>query len=529
MVARPDKERDEAPEEEHEEPGIIATIRGPLGLTLLTWSVAASCLLHGSFFVTAFVGNFRPGSADLDVEWMKSFEDLESLGHGSSGRFAELDEASFQTAREEEKPPTEEPPPEEEPTPEPAEEPPPEPEPPKPREKKPTSETTTVTEAKPVPKSEAKPPEPKKPTTPREIYSEGALPGLDRAGPNGLPAMEKYGPGNAVLTALVRLDRIRGTEFEGPTRRLIEAVPDYRILLEGTEVDPVRHLDSMFMASADPVYLDETFLAVRHDLGRDGLKARLDRRFEQQIPWTSHQGYPVRRLVPDDSKFPDPRQVMLAGTDLALVVRPEWRAKLTAALPPESELVAGVDVSEMTRSPSLLDGLAHIERAADRADTVVLLSAMGASFSLPGIGRIAFEGAKVEIADITAPRLTADIAFKTPAQADAFARRCPSMKKKAIDEAPFGTGRLVTMLVERLECRSEGHFVAIRGQYTAAEAQRVMKIVTPFVPRPESLEDLPPGPPRPPAEEKPAPSTPGLPETPAPLMPAVDEADAGNE
>lgn len=488
--------------------------KGWFGVTFLTWSVVLSCLLHSSFLIPSFL-SFSSGEADIDVEWLKSFDSLEGLGHGASGRWADVDLAALGEKEPEE--PIENVGPEVPPEPEPEPEPKPEPKPEPPRPK-----------VKPRPNPEVKPPEvkppepPKPPSTPREVYSRGDLPGLDRTGPSGLPAMDGYGPGNAVFTALVRFDRVKGTEFEEPTRKLVSAVPDYRILLDGTGIDPVRDFHSMFMASANPVYIDETFLAVRHRATATTLRNQLDRRFDTPIPWRRQRNYSTRALVPPDSPYPDRRKILLPPGDLALVVRPEWVTQLTTALPDGSRLVEGVDTDALNRRPTMLDGLAHIERAAADADTIVLVSAMAVRVSIPGIGRLAFEGAKMQIANLDRPELTIDVALRSPDEATQFAARCPALKKKAIEEVPWVARSITRMVVERLTCEPAGNFVAISGTYTRKELHRVLNIATPWVPRPPILSKLP----RP---KNPVPPPKG-PETPAPdagiAAPSVDAGQA---
>ncbi len=484
--------------------------RGWFGVTFLSYSVVFSMLLHASLLIPSFF-ELPHNEADIGLEWLKSFDSLEGLGHGSAGRWADVELAGL--APKPEPAPTE-------PTPiDPAdvEVQGPEPPPPKPKPRpKPTAKPAPDPNAEPTPKPVEPPP---KPRNPREVYSQGDLPGLNREGPNALPAMDGYGPGNAVFTALVRLDRILGTEFEEPTRQLIAAVPDYRILLEGTGVDPVRDFHSMFMASADPVYLDETFLAVRHRGSTAALRDQLDRRFEVAMPWRTERNYSTRALVPADSPYPDVRQILLPRGDLALVVRPEWIAQLTRGLPDGSRLIDGVDVEALDRRPTMLDGLAHIERAAAGNDTVVLVSAMAIRMTIPGVGRLAFEGAKLSIADLSEPKLRIDVAFRTPDEATRFAGNCPELKRRAIKEVPWVARSITTMLVERLTCVPTGNYVAIAGDYTRQEAQRVLSIATPFVPRPPILAKLP------------RPKPPPTPPTPAPVVvppSVVPSPDAGS-
>ena len=472
---------------ESSEPAASSPSRAWLGLSVLTWSIVASMLLHGSVLIPAFLDFFKPSGAEVDLEWLKSFENLEGLGHGSSGRFAQIDEASFRTLNEEPEPalPEVAPEPEPEPEPEPADvEPEAEPEP------APPEEVQEEAVPKEQPPAEEQPPQDAKP---QEVASEGDLPGLDRAGPNGLPAMEGFGPGNAVFSALVRLDRIRGSRFETPARELLEAVPDYRILLQGTEVDPLADIDSMFMASAEPMYIEQTFLAVRHRLGADELRRRLDQRFEAKIAWASSGGHPTRELVPPGSRYDDPRQIMVPGDELALVVRPEWLDEI------DDKLV----------------GLRQIERAANESDTLVLMSAMGARLALPGIGRLTFDGAKVEIAGLTRPRLTIDLTLATQDEARRFASGCPGLKRRLLAQVPWIAKGITRMVVDRLTCVADGRFVSVEGTYTADEVERLLNIALPFVPRPPELAYLPPAPRKPTLEAPDAGADTGRAPTPA--------------
>lgn len=465
---------------------------------LLARCIALSLLLHVMVLVPSMLSGPRVDTG-LDVEWLKSFDSLKGLGHGSQGRWAEID--TFPMVEPEEatrEPEVVEPPP---PAPE-LEPPPPEPaEPASPQPTTPAPPPKPKQEPKPEPKPEP-PPEPPKPRTPRDVYASGELPGLNRAGPNALPSLNGYGPGNAVFTALVRLDRIRGTEFEDDTRALIAAVPDYRILLEGTGVDPVRDFRSMFMASASPEYLDETFLAVRHRTGADALRAKLDQRFDPTLPWQQRGAMQIRPLVPPTAQFPDVRQVLLPPGDLALVARPEWIAQLTQALPDGSAMLDGVDVETLTRRPTMLDGLRQIERAASD-DTIVLLSAIQIALRIPTLGRMSFDAVKLRIRDLNAPRLTIDATLRTPELASRFAAQCSSLKNDAVSNTPLVFRSAVRMVVGPLECRADGQFVTIDGTYSRSDLHRLMSMVTPLMPSPPLLSRLPP--PKPPVVSEPDP------------------------
>src|SRR5690606_29132133 len=138
---------------------------------------------------------------------------------------------------------------------------------------------------------------PKPKDEPKNPFENKELPGMRVQGPSNLPDLRGYGPGNAVFTALLRTDRLRGTRFEPSVRRMIQMVPDYRIALDNTSIDPISDLDSMFMASARPQYIQHTFLAVRHQLSEAEMQERLARRFEAELGWTRFRSFPVRDLI----------------------------------------------------------------------------------------------------------------------------------------------------------------------------------------------------------------------------------------
>jgi hypothetical protein len=432
-------------------------------------SLAISFVIHAAIMGTAYLSFDPDAVTELDVEWFQNFDDLQGVG-ASEGRFAQIEIS-----------PKPEPAPEPEPKPEPKPEPEPEPE----------------IEAKPTPKPKPKPKDPKPAADVAKVerqdlkkndqnpFEAEELPGMDRSGPSGLPAMEGYGPGNAIFSALLRLDRVRGTAFEEPVRKIMELVPDYRIALENTGVDPINDLNSMFMASAQPQYLQQTFLAVRHNLSDEAMKTALDGRFEAPMQWRPYRGIESRELVPDTSRYQDPRKILLARPGLAVLARPEWLPQLTDELPEDSELRSGSEAKV-----SMIDGLEQIERTAPE-DTLLLMSAHGAMVILPGLGKIRFDSAKVSISNVDAPLVKIDMLFGTPQDAARFADACPTMKERLIAGVPFLARGTVANLVNRVECRQKDNFTTLTALYTTAEITQVLNFGTALVPRPPALSQLP--------------------------------------
>lgn len=333
------------------------------------------------------------------------------------------------------------------------------------------------------------------------------IPGIDRSSPSNLPDLRTYAPGNARITSLVRTDRLRDTELEPYVETLLRAVPDYRIALEGTRLDPVEELDSIFMATANPEHLHETFLAVRHSFETEAFQTMLDERFDESMEWETRpeSDHPVRPLVPDDIDYFDPRRLLVSESGLAMMGRAVWFDDLIGPVDEDSEL--GQKLADRQEGPSsfeLLDGLSQIEEAAEREDTLLLLSAYGFTLrDLPLVDDIPhFEAARLEIRDAEAPELIIDLRLRSEAEARQFKRDCPRIRRQLSNWL-----LLVGMshLIEPLECKQQGEYVIIEGQYSQDDVKELLDRGVPMIEatEPRALEGLPEPPPEPKDEDEP--------------------------
>lgn len=450
--------------------------------------------------------------ADLDVDWMGRFGTLSGIGHGAE-EFDQMQEVDWdeladfeadQEAGEEDEPEeeVEEDEPEEVPE-EVDEQEEPREESPESEERQAAAEPEEEPESGPGPGPQEEAEEAEESEESEEVEPEPAprrqvegVPGVDRSSPSNLPDLRNYGPGNARMTALVRLDRLRGTAIESHANTLIRAIPDYRILLDGTNFDAINELDALFMASADPTHLHETFLAVRHGFETEELQTLLDNRFADPVKWELDGERPIRPLVPDTGRYRDPRRLLLASPGLALVGKPEWFEELIGPVDPDSDL--GRELADSEEGPTafqLIDGLAKIEEVADREDMVILISAYGLIFFAPGVGRLPrFEAVRLSLTNPANPKLTIDLRFATSALARDFARDCPRMQRQIIGGIPLARALGIASLVERLDCSHDDDYVTVTGTYTERELSNALQIAAPFIPRPPALTGLPKGP-----------------------------------
>lgn len=473
-------------------------------LRVLVFAMITSLALHLSPLVTMLSLDLGLES-DLDTEWFGEFEDLEQIGVGQNGHWAKLRAPVPEPEEEkpEEEPPEEEEPEEKPPEPEPEEEKPEEKEePPKEEEKKPEKKKPEPEKPEKKPKKELvakkeEKPEEKKPTEEpppeaevAEVASDG-LPGLERTGPSNLPTLKNYAPGNARFTALIRFKQLRGTPYAAPTSKLLQTVPDFRILLDSAGPDPVETFDSIFGASSHPVYIQETFLAVRHSMGEKALREALGSRYETEIPWKTYQGYPIRDMVPPDIEYQDPRKILIAGNDLVLVTRTEWLKTLTRNQGSDSPIrsAAKNQANGEVEKFTLVQGLERIEEAAN-PDTLALVSVAG--LGIPGIPR--FEAARLEIKGLETPEVNIDLHFATKDRASNFARGCPAMKSRLVGMVPGGK-YLYGKYIDRLDCVAQDEYVTVNAKYTREEFVSVLQMAFAVMPRPPALENLPKPPP----------------------------------
>lgn len=182
--------------------------------------------------------------------------------------------------------------------------------------------------------------------------------------PKPIRDLAAYGPRGARLTVLLRLDRLRGTDYATAVNGLLETLPDGRDLLQGTGPDLLDALDALLFATARPLDPSATFLAVRHRLDYSRLRAALDRganATNRMIIWGSRAGRPVgeRRVrlpLPGTAPTHHDRLIVLAAPGLLVVTPPAYCGLLLtpprSAFPSDSGVPSDAGVgSGFSRTP----------------------------------------------------------------------------------------------------------------------------------------------------------------------------------
>lgn len=172
-----------------------------------------------------------------------------------------------------------------------------------------------------------------------EEHQRGSSPAEDDAGPAPTNDLRAYGPAGSRLTVLLRLDRLRGTDYQGAVDQLLMRLPDRRDLLEGTGLDLFGDFDALLVATPNPVDPAVTFLAARHHLTEAAMRTALTRgarSTERPLAWRTEGSRLVgerhaRKGASAAVANADDRILVLSEPGLAVITPPAYRSLLLGA------------------------------------------------------------------------------------------------------------------------------------------------------------------------------------------------------
>jgi len=153
-----------------------------------------------------------------------------------------------------------------------------------------------------------------------------------------------YFPDGHVLTALIRFDRLRGTEWAAPTERLLRPMPDYQLLFGLRDAGVADKLETLVISTPRPRDAAATTLVARTQLSRAALRDLLGQ--ASPVTWSVTRGGLLgrrtgRHFQGDERVFLSPFQGWfvlaqpgdLAGLTAAAKGKPDT-IEATAKLPP---------------------------------------------------------------------------------------------------------------------------------------------------------------------------------------------------
>ncbi len=180
-----------------------------------------------------------------------------------------------------------------------------------------------------------------------------------------------YFPPGAVVSALIRFDRLRGTEWAAQTERLLRPLPDYRGLFGDRDAKIADQLDTLVISSPKPRDAAATTLVVHTQLSRIEIE-RLLANPDTPVQWSAARGGMLGKrsgaLIPNDKRVllsPWKTWFLLAQPDdLGTLVAPaKGRAEALEArgkLPPWLDTIRTIEKEsgDDKRGPALVVTLA---------------------------------------------------------------------------------------------------------------------------------------------------------------------------
>ncbi|HEY1558036.1 MAG TPA: hypothetical protein VGF94_24570 [Kofleriaceae bacterium] len=179
-----------------------------------------------------------------------------------------------------------------------------------------------------------------------------------------------YFPAGHVVSALVRFDRLRGTEWAAATERVLEPLPDYRALFGDKHTDVPGQLDMLVISTPRPRDATATTLVAHTTLARRQIRELLAG--ADPITWSTARGGLLGRrkpkLVADQRVVLSPWKgwfVLAQPEDLAGLAKPERgnadTIEARAPLPPWLDSIRSIEQEsgdDPARGPALIVTLA---------------------------------------------------------------------------------------------------------------------------------------------------------------------------
>lgn len=156
-----------------------------------------------------------------------------------------------------------------------------------------------------------------------------------------------WGPEGARLVVVVRNDRIRSSPHAQSVREVLDSFPDWRTLVGGANLDPLQDVDTTLIASANPRYINQTFLAAIHHIPDERVVSMLSQGDHQGVTWREEKG----RIYGDfDARSGhDPRQFFIPTHGVFVLSRPEFLRDLEKQAPTPQGLDAARELARLPK------------------------------------------------------------------------------------------------------------------------------------------------------------------------------------
>lgn len=159
---------------------------------------------------------------------------------------------------------------------------------------------------------------------PEDAGADAGDAGSDAGGADGDGGTSRIPPG-AQLAIRMDMERIRASRLAPQVRALLEAIPDWRLILEGSGIEPLTDLDRLLIATPN-LQRSRLVMAGRHSHPDEG-RAFMDRTVEQmaqshgvRVRWRREEGVDVADWPNEDTTT---RVVAVVGPRHFTITRPQ--------------------------------------------------------------------------------------------------------------------------------------------------------------------------------------------------------------
>jgi hypothetical protein len=257
-----------------------------------------------------------------------------------------------------------------------------------------------------------------------------------------------YFPAGHQVTALIRFDRLRKTEWAAPAERLFKPMPDYKVLFGSRDAGVAEKFDTLVISSPRPEDATATTLVVRSSLTRPKLRDYL-----------ANPATPITWTVAKGGMF-GKRTGKLFNGDKRVLLSP-WRNWIVLAHPDDLPGLTGMSkgaidtVETKAALPPWLQTIRTIEAESgddkDKGPALVLtLAGPGHRYDIPDVGlgvtslpspqRISLA---MELVDQGGWFIRGNIVFATEADAKEFEQTVRDVQQKIVDS------RILSALLKR--------------------------------------------------------------------------------
>jgi hypothetical protein len=323
------------------------------------------------------------------------------------------------------------------------------------------------------PRADAKPPEPSGPTpapppAPKPPKRTGPTAAIrESVAKNGLAALS---PPGAQLALRIDLDGIRDSPLAGDVSDLLGGIPDVHALLDGSEIDPVRDLSRLFLASPN-LQRSRVVMAgkYRGDPALPRIAAEnLARARGKSVEWQTSGTIPVANWENDDSTE---RVLALFGPSLFAITRPDDLPRVLAiaqqlAMQRRFRPAQGKEASA-TEALLAMDSGQLVTFTAENAK----LFARGATDNVPDRLVVA-----VYAPEGTTLRVTSQAAFATEAQAERAIAFWETMRERYL-RSPLLAMLGVSGILERTKLTRKNTELVLESSLQLDEVRLMLRFV----------------------------------------------------